>query len=66
MQKILSQNGEHNNFIPYLCRNLVCQLITNTVDAFEAFVELFERGIVIFILSMKFRDVRDFKLKGLV
>lgn len=63
MQKILSQNGEHNNFIPYLCRNLVCQLIT---DTFEAFLELFERGIVIFILSMKFRDVRDFKLKGLV
>lgn len=63
MQKILSQNGEHNNFIPYLCRNLVCQLIT---DIFEAFLELFERGIVIFILSMKFRDVRDFKLKGLV
>ena len=54
VQKILGQNGEDKCFVPYLCRSLVCQLIADTFDACD---ELFERGIFISFLFMKFRGV---------
>ena len=54
VQKILGQNREDKYSVPYLCRKLVCQLIADTFDACN---ELFERGIFISFLFMKFRDV---------